>query len=991
MPALRRVVLLLVVLAHAATGAAQDLLQGFSDELVVGGLSAPVAFTTLPDGRILIAEKAGVVRIVSGGQLLPDAFIDLRDQVNTYWDRGLLGIAADPAFAQNGFVYLFYVHENDSLTYSGPKTSRVVRVTAVGSSASPASEIVIVGTAEGPLCSALPAGADCLPADSPSHDGGALRFGPDGALWITTGDASSFNAVDPRALRAQQVDSLAGKLLRVGKDGRGLPDNPFWSGNGDDARAKVWAYGLRNPFRLTFSPSSGRPYVAEVGAGAWEEVNALTAGGNYGWPCYEGVGRQAGYETLAGCQALYALGPAAVVNPVVAYPHLTGTAAIAGGAFYSGTEYPELYRGVYFFGDFVRGTLQYVALGEADGVAGPIKGFASGIDGPVDVQTDAHGIVYLSVTRGELRRIVHTADTGLQQTIYLSDAPEAVTFAVNGGGPVELDRSHGGLDAGDGGPLTIGGTTFAKGLGVQAPSDLRFALGGMCRSFSVLVGIDDETRGQGSVNFEVWLDGELVAASGLIRGGSAAVGGTLDVTGRQELRLVVTDGGDGSVSDHADWASARLECLRPGGDTLPPQVVATAPAADATGVAVDSAATATFSEGLNAGSVGVATATLTDAGSGVSVAAAVVYDSTTRRVVLTPATPLAGGVRYLVTMVGGAGGLTDTAGNALAMPYVWHFTTAAPVLNQAPVPVVTSPPAGLTFRVGELLSFAGGATDPEDGAVPPTRLQWSVSVRHCPGGVCHTHALTSGAGAAISVTAPEHGADSYLLFALTATDSGGRAATVTREVRPRLVAVTLHTSPPGLPVVFGEDRALSPATFSAVSGSHMTVATLSPQYSLSFVSWDSGAEQEHGLVIGDVDVVDTARFTTAAGVSFLSDLAWSSATSGAGPVKRDRNHSGSAGDGPPITLRGATYAKGLGVLATSDIRFRLNGACSSFASTVGIDDDVQGGGTVIAGVFVDDRLVFQTGLIDGGAAPILAAVDLTGVSELRLMVVDAGD
>jgi hypothetical protein len=122
----------LIVLVHLAVppwASPHGVIHGFVDDAVTSGLTLPVAFATLPDGRVLIAEKAGVVRVVSGGRLLPDAFIDLRARVNDYWDRGLLGLAADPAFAQNGFVYLFYVHEDDPFTYSGPKTSRLVRVT----------------------------------------------------------------------------------------------------------------------------------------------------------------------------------------------------------------------------------------------------------------------------------------------------------------------------------------------------------------------------------------------------------------------------------------------------------------------------------------------------------------------------------------------------------------------------------------------------------------------------------------------------------------------------------------------------------------------------------------------------------------------------------------------------------------------------------------------------------------------------------------------
>lgn len=970
-------VVLAALVAVPASLHAHGVLHGFVDEEVVGGLTLPVAFTPLPDGRILVAEKAGVVRVVRGGRLLPDALLDLRDRVNDYWDRGLLGVAIDPAFTENGYVYLFYVYEDDPLTFSGPKTSRVVRVTAVGDEADPATEVVLLGG---------------IPADSPSHNGGAMRFGPDGALWITTGDASSFNAVDVRALRTQQLDSLAGKLLRIGADGRGLVDNPFWNGDAEAVRSKVWAYGFRNPFRLTFRPASGRPYIADVGANDWEEVNAVARGGNHGWPCVEGPAPQAGYQALAECQALYAQGSGAVSLPLVAYPHGGGTASITGGAFYTGTALPEPYRGAYFFGDFSRGSLHYVSIDGTDTVAGPVKGFGTGIDGVVDVQADADGLLYLSVTAGTLRRIRHVPDTGPRQTIYLSDAVAMVTSAANGAGPVEVDMSHGGPGGRDGGPLRLAGEAYAKGLGVMAPSDVRVALGGVCTAFSAVAGIDDETAGGGSVSFEVWLDGVRVAASGIVRGGQAPLAGTIDITGRQELRLVATDGGDGPLGDHADWADARLDCTRGGGDVVAPVVVTTSPAANAIGVAVDAVVSAMFSEEMNSATIGPGTVSVVETATTAAAAVSVGYDAALKRLVITSLTPWTPGTSYRVTIAGGAGGVADIAGNTLAAPVAWQFTTASLSLNQAPVPVMAAPAPGTPFAVGDVIAFAGSATDAEDGAVPAASLRWTVSVRHCPGGVCHTHPLISATGASGSVVAPEHGPDSYLVVALTATDSAGRTATVSVDVRPRLVTVRLDSDPPGLPVVFGEMRRLAPATFQAVVGSHINVATLSPQHSLTFAGWTSGHPRQYVLVIGTADIADTARFVPPPGVTYVSDLTWTSAVNGAGPVERDRSHGDAApGDGPPITLRGVTYAKGLGVLAASDVRVRLNGACTAFAATLGIDDDVQGGGSIVAGVLVDGRIAFISGLLSGVMAPVDVAVDLSGADELRLVVVDAGD
>ena len=259
---------------------------------------------------------------------------------------------------------------------------------------------------------------------------------------------------------------------------------------------------------------------------------------------------------------------------------------------------------------------------------------------------------------------------------------------------------------------------------------------------------------------------------------------------------------------------------------------------------------------------------------------------------------------------------------------------------------------------------------PKTARCAPAALQWAVERAALPGRrLSHASAhRRRPAAAAVSWRRNTAPTASWSLT-LTATDSGGRAASVSRDIRPRLVSVTLRTEPPGLPVVFGESRRLSPATFAAVVGSHMNVATLSPQHSLTFTGWASGRAQQHALTIGATDVVDTARFSPPAGVSYLSDLAWTSATNGAGPIERDRSHGdAAAGDGPPLTLRGVTYAKGLGVLAPSDLRVRLNGACTTFAATLGIDDDVQGGGSVFAGVLVDGRLAYVSGPMNGVTA-----------------------
>ena len=232
----------------ATVRAATGLPDGFQQDVVVSSLSAPTAFTFLSDGRILVAEKRGIVRVIKNGRLNESPMIDISDHVSNYWDHGLLGIVADPQFSMNGFIYVKYTFEHDPTDYAGPKTDRVTRLRVVDDIALVASETTILGSQVGPGCGSFPNGTDCLPAEGPSHEGGQLVFGSDGSLLVTTGDASNFTIVDPNALRALDLGVLAGKLLRVSPTGDGLPDNPFFDGDPRSNRSKVWAYGLRNPF-----------------------------------------------------------------------------------------------------------------------------------------------------------------------------------------------------------------------------------------------------------------------------------------------------------------------------------------------------------------------------------------------------------------------------------------------------------------------------------------------------------------------------------------------------------------------------------------------------------------------------------------------------------------------------------------------------------------------------------------------------------------------
>ena len=269
----------------------------FSLQTAVSGLSTPTAIDFDTTGRMFISEQRGTVRVVQNGQLLTTPFLDISSRVNFVQDRGMLGVAVHPNFPATPYIYVSYAYDPvETLSRTGlagpdgtgNRVARVSRFTADPATgyntALAGSEVVLVGTNSTwanishpeldstDNISLAPSGGingemqDILIADSRSHTVGNVAFGPDGKLYVSNGDGASFGRVDPRAARTLSLDSLSGKLLRIDPiTGDGLPDNPFYNGDPDANRSKVVSYGLRNPFRFAFSPTTGDPYIGDVG------------------------------------------------------------------------------------------------------------------------------------------------------------------------------------------------------------------------------------------------------------------------------------------------------------------------------------------------------------------------------------------------------------------------------------------------------------------------------------------------------------------------------------------------------------------------------------------------------------------------------------------------------------------------------------------------------------------------------------------------------
>jgi len=381
------------------------LADGFSQVVLASGLEQPTDVVVVPDGRILVAERTGLVRVIDrSGRLAPRPLLDLGPRMNTAYTRGLMAIQIDPRFAANGFIYALYVREDHSGKPDAPRTMRLSRFTVTGDRAPLSSERVLLGKDGRGTCLDLPRTSDCLPSNI-DHNGGDIQFARDGSMYVATGEGGGLERTEPVALTAQDVDALGGKVLRITRRGNGLPDNPFWNGDPHANRSKVWGLGLRNPFRMALRPGSDVPYVGDVGWRRFEELDSVPRGSNNGWPCYEGFRRQPDYAKFPVCRRLYRRHPGGVHEPSVAYGRNVGGTVILGDFLTAPSDPPEL-RGGLVYGDFGGAWLRVLRLDAAGRPIGKPAELASNTAGPVGVLTERDGsLLYLSYNRGELRRI----------------------------------------------------------------------------------------------------------------------------------------------------------------------------------------------------------------------------------------------------------------------------------------------------------------------------------------------------------------------------------------------------------------------------------------------------------------------------------------------------------------------------------------------------------------------------------------------------------
>lgn len=377
----------LLLLSHSIFSQEIDL------ELVLDGFYQPLNIQNAGDNRLFIVEKEGKIKIIlENGSLSSTPFLNISDKITKNGERGLLGLAFHPQYSQNGYFYINYTDLNGDT-----KISRFQVNQSNPNLADADSEIIILEYEQ----------------HESNHNGGDLLFGPDGYLYISSGDGGEFG--DPNH-RAQSLDEYLGKILRIDVDNPsagknyGIPqDNPFL--NIPDANPEIWAYGLRNPWRFSIDHEDNNLWIADVGQADREEINRQpsNAGGiNYGWSCFEG---SIPFNTT-NCPPETDL-----TFPIAEYTHENGNCSISGGHVYRGSEFPEL-AGRYFFADYCSGMI--ASLNPDNSIENH-----GNFDGKwVAFGQDKNNELYIAdISGGKIYKIRSTTTTGIS-------SPEKIDFEI---------------------------------------------------------------------------------------------------------------------------------------------------------------------------------------------------------------------------------------------------------------------------------------------------------------------------------------------------------------------------------------------------------------------------------------------------------------------------------------------------------------------------------------------------------------------------------
>lgn len=405
------IVAALLVTSPPPSGAVVDLPDDFQDQLVVAGLNQPTSMAFLPDGRALVIEqKNRNIRLVVGGAIgSVDPILNIADVLNVGNEQGLLGIAIDPGWPVRPYVYVYFDRSPGNVIY-------IAMFTASGDLSNPASSNLALGSRYNIITD--------IPDIASNHNGGTLRFGPDGMLYASLGE-------DGNPCGAQDSTLFKGVILRL--DVSALPQpgsgpapkslirpasNPFPATNANAGLA--YCYGLRNPFRFHIDPQTGKLYIADVGEGTWEEVDEAVGGENFGWPFREALQ----VRTVGGCTE--PPGTGSYDPPIAEYDRTGFTAAIISATLYRPVpggvrSFPAPYNGSYFYAEYYQGFLRRVVKSGSSWVTPPVvPGQPNAIDWGTGISNVADWIIgpdgalyYVKQFPGEIHRIVYAPPAGV--------------------------------------------------------------------------------------------------------------------------------------------------------------------------------------------------------------------------------------------------------------------------------------------------------------------------------------------------------------------------------------------------------------------------------------------------------------------------------------------------------------------------------------------------------------------------------------------------
>jgi glucose/arabinose dehydrogenase len=437
----------LLLTAATASAHAAGVPEGFQDRQIYSGFVSPSALTVLPDGRVLVVQQDGTIRMVKNDTLLSANFYKVPN-VEPYVETGCLGITSDPAFMSNGYVYLYCTVKTGT-----DYRNRVLRITAAGDVAAAGSERLILDL--GPI---LPDPVDGTRIYT--HLGGAMRFGSDGKLYVAVGGHENSRVTPEQNSYSQRLSSPFGKILRINRDGSFPADNPFFNTAG--AYRGVYSLGLRNPHTMDIQSGTGRILINDVGAGSVEEILDGKPGANYGWPFHEG--------DAPATQPQF-------TNALYTYAHDVDPSgrrrcAITGGTFYNALniQFPGTYADKYFFSDYCTGSIYTL---DPNNPAGDNE-FATGILGPVNLSVGPDGSMYYLARNtnpednlGMLGKIEYSgtntpriAQHPRSQTIYLGD-PVTFSILANGATRIQWQRNGVNIPGATSASYRIANTTMA--------------------------------------------------------------------------------------------------------------------------------------------------------------------------------------------------------------------------------------------------------------------------------------------------------------------------------------------------------------------------------------------------------------------------------------------------------------------------------------------------------------------------------------------------